>query len=138
VGRDAPGAVSEQVLSIFKADTDRPQPAAKRVLQVMNPDIGQVSLNRGCLPSPGQHLFGGLAIFVKHMSCMPTSARLNNRAGHPIEHDEARLGVLTTSPGTMKTDVPSSGTATSRSQRSRQTSESLQPVLTSSKAMSAK
>jgi hypothetical protein len=86
--------MSKQVLAIFKADTGRPQPAAKRVLQVMNPDIGQSSLNTRRLPSRGQHLFYGLAIVAKHMSCMPTSARLNNRAGHPIEHDEARLGVL--------------------------------------------
>ena len=95
VRRDPPGAMPEQILAILKAHAGRPQPAAERVLQVVNADMRQDQPVSAPASKPSVSMRSiGPALVGEHVRWMMPAPRLDDRSRDAVENDQPLLAVL--------------------------------------------
>jgi hypothetical protein len=91
---DAPGAVTQEVLTVLEADTGGPQATTEGVLEIVDPNVRQPSSRARSFPPRVQHALHGLPFVDEHVRCMLAVSAVDDRVRNPIEDHEPFVAVL--------------------------------------------
>ena len=102
VCRDPTRSVSEQILPVFEAHSGRPRPAAKNMLQVVDPHLFKISPRTGSFPGRCHHSSYALAAIGKDKITVEAPMTFHHGSSYPVEHHEPFITILDAGSGYYK------------------------------------